>query len=157
VLVLVEDGANRYIANGFEQAVDKPRALTIRPPSRGGWKVTNQFIELEVEELRRYPKRRIVLVIDFDQRPKKWDSFMKRIPADVADRVYVIGTLDEPENLRSSLVKQGAIAPNTFEKIGDLIASDCREGTEQIWGHPHLVHNASEVQRMRADLRNILF
>ncbi len=36
-------------------------------------------------------------------------------------------------------------------------AQDCREDTDTIWGHDLLRHNASELARLRHQVRPILF
>jgi hypothetical protein len=37
------------------------------------------------------------------------------------------------------------------------LAKDCREGTDTTWWHALLQHNASELDRLRACVRPILF
>jgi hypothetical protein len=37
------------------------------------------------------------------------------------------------------------------------MARDCREETEETWGHELLRHNAGELARLREQVRPILF
>jgi hypothetical protein len=62
---------------------------------------------------------------------------------------YSFGTLSEPEALKADL--------GTYETIGKGMATDCREGTNHIWGHPLLSHNGAELERLRPQILPILF
>ncbi len=55
-----------------------------------------------------------------------------------------------PEKLKASL-------GGTFESIGRALAIDCRDNTTNTWNHPHLQHNAAELERLRNQVRGILF
>jgi hypothetical protein len=70
-----------------------------------------------------------------------------RIPEHLTDRVYALGASSEPEDLRVDL--------GSYETIGLAMAKDCREGTNTIWEHPFLRHNAGELDRLRG--RPIIF
>jgi hypothetical protein len=67
----------------------------------------------------------------------------------LANRVFVLGTLTEPEDLKSDL--------GTYETIGRNMARDCREGTDTTWAHALLQHNLGELNRLRPDIVPILF
>ena len=66
------------------------------------------------------------------------------------DRVFVLGALTEPEELRTARL-------GTYETIGMKMAKDCRDQTDTTWGHNLLRHNASEIGRLRDRVRPILF
>jgi hypothetical protein len=72
-----------------------------------------------------------------------------RIPERLADRVFILGALSEPEALKANL--------GSYETIGLKMARDCREETNTTWGHDLLRHNASELDRLRERVRPILF
>ena len=67
LLVLPEDDANRQIALGFILNPDlNERAVQILPPS-GGWsKAVESFEQNHAAKMRSYPKRAMLLLIDFD-------------------------------------------------------------------------------------------
>ena len=65
------------------------------------------------------------------------------------ERVFVLGTLSEPEDLRQDL--------GPYETIGLELAKECQEGVDVIWAHALLRHNTGELQRLRAQVRAILF
>src|SRR5216684_4359109 len=73
-----------------------------------------------------------------------------RIPERLSDRVFILGALTEPENLKSAGL-------GSYKTIGKAISKDCREETDTLWGHDLLRPNASEISRLREHVRPILF
>jgi hypothetical protein len=151
VLVLPEDDANRQLANGFHLQVDSTlqRQLQVLPVAGGWGEVLNLFEEEHVAEMDRWPRRLMVLLIDFDGIKDRWQDAKARVPERLTDRVFILGVLDEPEDLKADL--------GSYEKIGSLIATDCREGTDTTWRHKLLQHNAGELERLRDTVCPILF
>jgi hypothetical protein len=72
-----------------------------------------------------------------------------RIPGHLMKRVFILGALSEPESLRKDL--------GSYETIGLALAEDCRNETDKTWRHELLRHNASELDRLRVEVRSILF
>jgi hypothetical protein len=150
VLVLPEDDANRQLANGFllDPALS-PRSIQVLPEV-GGWnEVLNRFNADHVLDMGRYPHRFMVLLIDFDGDEDRLLHAKSRIPAGLAERVFVLGSLREPEELRGDL--------GSFERIGRAMAEDCRRDTETTWTHRLLRHNSGELGRLRENVRPFLF
>jgi hypothetical protein len=149
VLVLPEDDANRQLANGFllDQALSTRRIQVL--VEVGGWNVLEHFLSDHVVEMDRYPGRLMILLIDFDGREERLQHAKARIPGRLTDRVFILGALTEPEALKADL--------GDYETIGLKMARDCREETDKTWGHPLLRHNTSELDRLRANVRPILF
>lgn len=151
ILVLPEDDANRQIAAGF---ILDPNlnawAIQVLPPV-GGWKkVVDDFREVYAPVMKGYPERRIVLLIDFDQKYEKRLSCVKDISPELVDRVFVLGSLSEPEDLKRNIGK-------SFEKIGEALSQDCVNNTRHLWGHDLLKHNESELDRMILSVKPFLF
>jgi hypothetical protein len=151
IFVLPEDDASRQIANGFIQdQYLNARGIQILGPV-GGWKeVLDKFREGHVPEMKRYPERRIVLLIDFDQKYEKRLSCIKEISPELVDRVFVLGALSEPEDLRRNIGK-------SFEGIGEALSQDCVRNTREAWGHDLLKHNETELDRMILSVKPFLF
>ena len=150
VLVLPEDDANRQLANGFhlDQCVAIRRMQILE--EAGGWQeVLNRFKADHLPEMDRYVNRFLVLLIDFDGREDRLNTARAAIPVHLKERVFVLGTWSEPEELRQSL--------GSYETIGLAMAKDCRGNTEEIWAHPLLRHNAVELEQLRKHVRPILF
>jgi len=151
VLVLPEDDANRQLANGFILHPDLP-ARTIQVLEEvGGWLVVlTRFLDDHVAEMECNANRFMILLIDFDADPNRLQHAKGRIPAHLADRVFLFGAWSEPEALRRALA-------GTYEQIGRKLADDCHEGADNTWRHELLRHNAVEIDRLRASVRPILF
>jgi len=151
VLVLPEDDANRQLANGFrlDQYLLNWRIQVLE--EAGGWiKVLERFKKDQVVGLNRYPERFLVLLMDFDGDLERLSQAKAEIPNDLTERVFILGALTKPEALKQA----GLGSP---EEIGLAMAKDCREGTDTIWGHELLRHNAAELERLLPRVRPILF
>ncbi len=148
--VLPEDDANRQVANGFyldEGLIE--RQFYVLEEAGGGREVIERFCSIYAAEMDRIPARFMVLLIDFDNRTDRLQLLENRIPAHLRDRVFVLGALSEPEDLKQDL--------GSFEMIGLTIARECREDADSIWNHRLLRHNAAEIGRLRTRVRSFLF
>jgi hypothetical protein len=153
LLVLPEDKANRQIINGFllEGAIEKVNKVQVLPEAGGWTAVIDRFCHDEVGAMQNYPQRFIVLVLDFDNDPERLDKIKGRIPGNLLERVFVLGVLSEPEELKPKLGLH-------FEEIGKAMARDCQLGGDGIWNDKLLVHNAEELERIKdAGLHELLF
>jgi hypothetical protein len=152
VWVLPEDDANRQLANGFVLDLDQPSSRRIQVlPEVGGWRaVLDTFESDHVAEMDRLTQRYMVLLIDFDGEEGRLTEVKRRIPERLTGRVFILGAWSEPEALK-------AAGLGSYETIGRAIAKDCREQTDTTWQHDLLRHNASEINRLRQDVRPILF
>lgn len=149
-MVLPEDDANRQLANGFllHHSVATSNIQILE--EAGGWQsVLERFKSDHVGAMDRYPERRMVLLLDFDGDPKRRELVRANVPSRLIDRVFVLGTLKEPEDIKREI--------GPYEKIGLSLAQDCLDGRDTLWSHPHLCHNAEELGRLRHTLRPILF
>ncbi len=153
VLVLPEDDANRQLANGFLIELDQLRVgrrIQVLPVA-GGWnRVLDSFQSEHVSAMDRYPERFMVLLIDFDGQGNRLNRAGRAIPPHLAARVFILGALSKPEALRKA-------TGDTYETIGLAMARDCRDNTDTMWGHALLQHNATELDRLREQIRPILF
>jgi hypothetical protein len=153
VLLIPEDDADGKLAVGFlsHYAVDYT-AADIRAPA-GGWSVVLDVFEKEyVPYLCRYQHARVVLLIDFDQNvDDRRSQCERRIPDDLKSRVFILGSMDEPEKLKSEL------GMSSLERIGYELAQDCLSADLRRWGHPHLSHNRPELERLVRDVKPFLF
>jgi hypothetical protein len=150
VFVLPEDDANRQLATGFVLEVKYDRRIQILPEV-GGWSsVCETFLSEHVRGMRRYPKRHLVLLLDFDDQSDRPDQVRERVPEDLRSRVFLLGVQSEPEALRQAL-------PGSFEDIGRGLGRECREGIRDIWAHDLLQRNANELNRLEVAVRGFLF
>lgn len=151
VLVLPEDRANSELANGFLLDPSLARRSIQVLAEAGGWiKVLDCFESGHIARMHKYAQRHMVLLIDFDGHEDRLELAKSRVPGNLTERVFVLGSLTKPEDLRREL----GLSP---EKIGAELARDCRENTAGVWEHDLLKHNAPELDRMRERVRPILF
>jgi hypothetical protein len=151
VFVLPEDDANRQIAAGFTLGVpmESSRQIYVLPVA-GGWMfVLDKFLSDERVDMENCPARHMVLLIDFDNDEERLRLAIDKIPESVRERVFVLGALSEPEDLRADL--------GSYEKIGLALATDWSEDTTITWDHHLLRHNANELARLRLSVRPFLF
>lgn len=158
VLVLPEDDANRQIANGFILDSNvKERVIQVLPIADGWVKLVGKFKDDHVSQMRRFSKRMIVLLIDFDRKGEQLSYVKSQIPEDLQDRVFVLGVLSEPEDLKRIKKKFESIGTGKLEQIGETLANDCSDNTNELWGHDLLKHNKTELDRMILSVKPFLF
>ena len=148
VFVLPEDDANRQVALGFGLYAATGQLQVLRV-AKGWRKVVEAFNASHASGMRRLPLQHMVLLVDFDGDENRRTQVRQNIPSDLAARVYILGCLKEPEDLRRSL--------GSYETIGQSLAQDCRHDTNSTWNHALLIHNAGELDRLRTRVRPILF
>jgi len=142
IIVLPEDRANEEITNGFILAPNvNNRAIKVERPAKGWLKVVEKFTTQLVPEMRQFTDSFVVLLMDFDQREDRLTLVTSQIPEDLKDRVFALGVLSEPENLKRNINK-------TFEEIGDPLAKDCPDNKNELWRHDLLRHNETELDRI---------
>ncbi|WP_254564746.1 hypothetical protein [Oscillatoria sp. HE19RPO] len=153
VLVLPEDDADRQIANGFINHYSvNATAIQLLPPS-GGWEdVLNDVNTVHGPEMQNIPHRMLVLLIDFDNHKKRLTKVKARIPDALQSRIFVLGVMRNPEDLRRELKRT-----KTFEEIGKALAQDCADNQQTFWNHELLRHNHPELERLRSSVRPFLF
>lgn len=150
LFVLPEDDANSRIAIGFHIEVDSIRQMNVLPVA-GGWaEVVNRFKSDHISELGRYPTRYMVLMVDFDKKSDRLKKVKDAIPEHLMGRVFVLGSWSEPEDLKREKL-------GTLESIGQALAKECRDKTNNLWDHSLIKHNAAEVERIPSIVLNILF
>jgi len=150
VLVLPEDDANRQLANGFHLELPQLRRMQVLIEAGGGDEVLRRFEVDHIGSMDHYPDRFMVLLIDFDGSAGRLEQAQARIPDRLRERVFILGAWTEPEALRKADL-------GSYEDIGRKLAEDCRAGTDTIWGHDLLRHNAQELGRLRERVRPVLF
>ncbi len=151
LLVLPEDDANRQIARGFILNPNlNTRLIQILPPVGGWGRVVETFLTVSAPSMRQFPKRMVVLLMDFDDRERRRSDVERQIPADLKERVFILGVQSEPEKLKMTTEK-------TFEKIGEALAADCADSNCRLWEHDLLKHNKAELDRMVLSVRPFLF
>lgn len=151
LLVIPEDDANRQIANGFFLSPNLDDRVAQVLPNAGGWGNVVEEFARHVTGMRQFPLRRVVMLMDFDHDAGRGDYVRRQIPADLAQRVFILGMLSEPEQWRRSNPAE------TYEQLGMNLAKSCADGMPDAWGHALLIHNRTELVRLIADIKPFLF
>ena len=124
--VIPEDRANSALANGFHLEIQRDRQMQVLEESWGcRTKVVEEFKTAHVRRMGLDTNRLVVLLVDFDSKEDRLDRVKAEIPARLNDRVFVLGLWTEPEDLGAG----------RLEEVGRALARDCRDGTDEMWGH----------------------
>ena len=152
LLVLPEDDAWRQIVNGFlQEASVNQNSLQVLDLARGWSKAFDSITDFYAVRMRKYPECRIVLLIDFDHDTGRLEKNKNKIPADLSDRVFVIGVLSkEPKDL----CKETGM---NLEKVGEELAKNCTDNIPGLWDHELLRHNKPELERIILSVKSFLF
>jgi hypothetical protein len=119
-------------------------------PAAAGWeKLVDLFLSDHVGEMDRWHQRLMILLIDCDGHADRLDDVRTQISAHLTDRVFVLGTFTQPEDLTPEL--------GSLDAVVAAIPNDCRERTNTVWNHDLLRHNVGQVQRMNLLVRTLLF
>ena len=119
VLVLPEDNANRQIANGFQLDVSSRQIQVL--PETGGWiRVLECFTEDQIWAMDRFPERFMILLIDFDNKEARLQGVKAKIPSHLTERVFVLGVLSEPEDLKKDLQRYTRRSARISQKTAAL-------------------------------------
>jgi hypothetical protein len=78
--------------------------------------------------------------------PNQYKPHILVLPEDDANRQIANGFIQSP-NLNAQ----------SFEEIGDVLAQDCSDNTNELWGHELLKHNKTELERMILSVKPFLF
>lgn len=149
VVIIPEDSANRQIAVGFTIECTS-KQLTVATEA-GGWrKVLDLFLSDYVATMKKLESRFVIMIVDCDGDTGRIAYIRSQIPADIAGRTFVLGSLDEPEALKRAGL-------GSFESIGEAMAADCSSETMNYWSHQDLAHNIGELANLRAAVCGILW
>lgn len=145
-MILPEDAANAEIANGFllggVPATNYGKIQIL--PEAGGWSAAvDRFCNNEAAAMRKFDQRAMILLLDFDNDSGRLAHIKGRIPVDLSNRVFILGVKSEPEGLKRALNEH-------LEQLGSIMARDCRSPKAGIWEHELLIHNLSEINRLKA-------
>ena len=122
VYILPEDEHDQDLANGFVRHPSCIGRLDILKPA-GGWnKALDSLNDVHAKEMRRFTDRYMVLLVDFDNVSNRREDAEKRVPADLKERVFLIGSQKEPKDLSIELGISRV-------KIGFKLAQECADNS----------------------------
>jgi hypothetical protein len=146
LLVIPEDDANHDIVTGFRNHLSVKAGKIQVENVAGGWlKAIDKFADDHVMLMRKYAQRYVLILIDFDGNEDRIGYASGKIPEDLRERVFVMGSKVTPEKLSANLGM-------SKEKIGEALAEECLMGGTKVWLSEMLAHNQSELQRMQKSI-----
>ncbi len=156
VVVLPEDNLDRELAIGFRLFPSLlSRNMDVLNPAGGWMKVLEQFKSIHVRKMNKFEQMFMVLIIDFDYQGDRLSVAKREIPAELSDRVFILGVWSNPEDLKRAVKEKYKTL--SCEEIGEKLAQECHLTKLDLWGHDLLKHNQSEIARMQNNLAPILF
>lgn len=145
LLIVPEDDANRELANGF--LLGLPHGINAQVQrSAGGWPSARDELNNLVASMRNTPRRRVLVLVDFDEDGTRRSEVLRDLPEDLRDRVFLLGVWSNPERL------QNALGHRSREVIGRELAAECLNSQHSLWTHTLLRHNADELLRLRTQV-----
>lgn len=109
-----------------------------------------------LDEIRKYPGRHVLLLLDLDGNPDRISQIGETIPIGISDRVFSLCCLNEAESIKNDL------GHGKFEDIGKKLAESCYNSTYDDqsgspWACSQLSHNRNELNRLATAVRPLLF
>jgi hypothetical protein len=152
LIVIPEDQAVREIVNGFSTCLDaNERQFSVYDLARGWERGKEILLDLSKGYMREYPHSYAILIVDFDRNAHRGSEIKNQVPEGVRDRVFVVGVLNEPEDLKESTGMK-------FEELGRQIAGGCKDSSIDFWkGQELLAHNVDEIRRLSGAIRDLFF
>jgi hypothetical protein len=143
LLIVPEDDANKDLAVGFQKIIRRGVNAILIENVAGGWPSARDRLGSLFSSMQRFPRRRVLVLVDHDLSGTRRENVLRDVPANLQDRVFLLGVWSDPEEL------QRALGHRSREAIGEALARECSEGTHKDWKHPLLAHNAPELARLR--------
>jgi hypothetical protein len=146
VFLIPEDDANREVALALLLELDiDPAKYKLFLAARGWPHVVESFLRDHVNGMNRFQQRYLIMLIDMDNHPERLENIRAQIPVDLEERVFILGTLSEPEDLKPDL-------GSSFDDVGVMLGRDIRDSTGRAWGHALLQINQPELDRLKTHL-----
>ena len=120
ILVLPEDDANRQLAIGFGLGVNSRQIQVL--PEAGRWlNVCSTFNSQHIKSMQKYPKRHLVLLLDFDEDPLRAAQVRSGVPDDLIPTALSV-------DLCSGAGGDGRDAFCVFHKVVPGVAAGVEDG-----------------------------
>jgi len=155
MLLVPEDEALMNMAIGFAKTAGTGQ---IRPERQAGGRdeLLEQFCREEIPKLRRFPERFLILLTDFDNGGGNQQKLKEAIPADLIERVCILGPWTNAEVLRAELRELHLLTPNSKERVGEVLAESCLGDDLTHWEVEQLKHLRDEVVRVQPRIHRIV-
>jgi len=154
LLILPEDQAVLNIVNGALEALEVKEAANVTTEELlAGWREVKSRMPEYHKLLTQNQLGYLLIIIDFDKRPNRYEEVEQWIPKDIKKRCFILSCSGQPEELKREVGLP-------YDEIGQALVKDCPEAPAKIWKTPQLVHNlgdSGELHRFLICCRDILF
>lgn len=151
LIVLFEDDAYKDLFMGFEFSMQKQ--ISQRPVC-GGFDSVHLLLTNEksilLKELNKFPKAYVLALIDADSdnyphsQKGKIDTLKTAIDVKYQDRVFIIGSKIEAEDIKQVIIGQGK-----WKTVSQKLEDSCKNDHCQLWQDDMLKHNLDEISRLK--------
>ncbi|MDR3298471.1 MAG: hypothetical protein LBU43_00340 [Candidatus Accumulibacter sp.] len=153
LVIYPEDSATKDLADSFKYFSKilkiRPEQLTVKPPAKG-WSNALDRARND-DQLGRFPKRNVLLLIDLDTRSERIERILDEINDShaVADRFFVVGWQGNIEQLKSK-----ECSGRGFDKLAEKMANDAVD-CRGIWEDRcfEQMRSAGQYERLRGLLK----
>lgn len=148
LIVLFEDNAYKDLFLGFEFSFHKQ--IQQKPVLQGFDDVLFQLTNSNsttLKELNKYPNAYILAITDADMdshQESNIDTLKKSIKGIYRNRIFVLGSKYEAENIKKEIIGQGK-----WRRLAKELESSCQNDSCELWHNDMLKHNLDEIVRLR--------
>lgn len=151
LIVLFEDGAYKDLFMGFEFSMQKQ--ISPRSVCGGFDKVCLELTDeksILLKELNKFPKAYVLALIDADldncpdSQIGKIEKLKQKIDEKYIDRVFIIGSKIEAEDIKQVIIGQGK-----WKTVSQKLEDSCKNDNCQLWQDEMLKHNLDEISRLK--------
>ena len=157
--ILCEDRINQDIARGFilgfYNDFKNPASIEVcRELARGWCKAVNSLHEEWVQKLQDNENLFLLVLIDSDGKLNRILEIKSRLPKNLINRIFIIGCLNEPEELKKQAVSfikaDNPKEKQSNEAVGKILFKHCKDKfTNNLWNSCELEHNFDEIIRLK--------
>lgn len=148
LIVLCEDNAYKDIFLGFE--ISEHPQISLKPVYQGFDDILFQLTNpnsMTSKELKRYNKSYVLALTDADLDSQSESNIKKlkdSIPNEYKDRVFVMGSKYEAENIKRAIIGKGK-----WKGVSQELEKSCRDENCELWRDEMLNHNMEEIISLR--------
>lgn len=151
LIVLFEDNAYKDLFMGFDFSVQRQISLK---PICGGFdsvyvQLTNEK-DVLLKELNKYSNAYVLALIDADldnhphSQKGKIDKLKTAIDAKYQDRIFIIGSKIEAEDIKRAIISEG-----NWKTVAQKLEDSCQNHDCELWQDEMLKHNLDEISRLK--------
>lgn len=151
LIVLFEDNAYKDLFMGFDFSMQKQ--ISLRPVCDGFDSVCIQLTSEKgvlLKELNQFSKAYVLALIDADldnhpySQRGKIDKLRTSIDNKYQDRIFIIGSKIEAEDIKRAIISQGE-----WKAVSQKLENSCKNENCELWQDDMLKHNLDEITRLK--------